>query len=80
MWDNIVTLDQEAAYIWSSPLALPQMVYLLTRYGNIATLLYANFRESCFPPACGDLIIIPISDLAVLSGLRGGTPNTVIVS
>ena len=44
LWDNFVTIDQEIAYIWSSPFGLMQAVFLLTRYGNTATLLYANYR------------------------------------
>ena len=45
IWDSLVSLDQEAAYIWPSAIGITKISFVLNRYGIISILVYVNYSE-----------------------------------
>ncbi|KAI0799676.1 hypothetical protein BC629DRAFT_1611301 [Irpex lacteus] len=42
LWDVLIKMDREVRYIWPLKFGPMKALYLFVRYGNVASLLYAN--------------------------------------
>lgn len=49
IWDILITLNKEVTFVWSNSPGLPHIILVLTRYCNLVSLIYANYRTSPFP-------------------------------
>ncbi|KAI0685403.1 hypothetical protein BC835DRAFT_1384301 [Cytidiella melzeri] len=55
LWDTVVTIDQEAAYMWPREWDLTQIVFFLNRYGISCCLIYVNYMLGGMRPTINEV-------------------------